>query len=62
MFYGLTGFIMCSLFGIFTSFVPCFEFINNDGQSITIITCAPKESDIYKKLDIVHLFLIISLN
>ena len=30
MFYGLTGFIMCSLFGIFTSFVPCFEFINKD--------------------------------
>ena len=28
-----------------------FIFINNDGQSITIITCAPKESDIYKKLD-----------
>ena len=28
-----------------------FIFINNDGQSLTIITCAPKDSDIYKKLD-----------
>ena len=26
-------------------------FINNDGQSFTIITCAPKNSDIYRKLD-----------
>lgn len=26
-------------------------FINEDGQSFTIITCAPKTSDIYKKLD-----------
>ena len=28
-----------------------FIFINNDGQSLTIITCAPKDSDIYNKLD-----------
>lgn len=26
-------------------------FIDNDGQSYTIITCAPKTSDIYQKLD-----------
>ena len=26
-------------------------FINNDGQSFTIITCAPKNSDIYQKLE-----------
>ena len=26
-------------------------FINNDGQSFTIITCAPKNSEIYIKLD-----------
>lgn len=26
-------------------------FINDDGQSYTIITCAPKTSDIYQKLD-----------
>ena len=29
MCYGLVGFIMCLLAGIFTSFVPCFDFINN---------------------------------
>ena len=29
MSYGLTGFIMCSLAGVFTSLVPCFDFINN---------------------------------
>ena len=28
-----------------------FIFVNNDGQSLTFITCAPKDSDIYKKLD-----------
>ena len=28
-----------------------FIFINNDGQSLTIITCASKESEIYKKLN-----------
>lgn len=28
-----------------------FIFINEDGQSLTIITCAPKVSNIYKKLD-----------
>ena len=28
-----------------------FIFINEDGQSPTIITCAPKDSDIYKRLD-----------
>ena len=26
-------------------------FINNDGQAFTPITCAPKTSEIYKKLD-----------
>ena len=26
-------------------------FINNDGQSFTVITCAPKQSEIYKRLD-----------
>ena len=28
-----------------------FIFINNDGQSLTIITCAPKDSIIYKKFE-----------
>ena len=28
-----------------------FIFINKDGQSLTIITCASKDSDIYKRLD-----------
>ena len=29
MSYGLTGFIICLLAGIFTSLVPCFDFIHN---------------------------------
>ena len=29
MSYGSIGLIMCLLIGIFTSFVPCFDFINN---------------------------------
>ena len=29
IFYGIIGFFMCLLAGIFTSFVPCFDFINN---------------------------------
>ena len=28
-----------------------FIFVNNDGQSLTIITCAPKNSNIYKKFE-----------
>ena len=31
-----------------------FIFINNDGQSFTIITSAPKNSEIYKNLDILY--------
>ena len=27
--YGFIGFCMCLLVGIFTSCVPCFDFINN---------------------------------
>ena len=29
IFYGFIGFCMCLLAGIFTSCVPCFDFINN---------------------------------
>ena len=31
-----------------------FIFVNKDGQSFTIITCAPKTSEIYKKLDLLY--------